>query len=974
MTPDDALKVADETLFASTGNRLKDIQRLILLESLADKGYEEMKGYDSQHFKNEGKALWDLLSKALGEKVSKTNFKGALEKRWKLGELVLTSPQLLNYNPQTWVGRKAVIDESLLKLQDQTRVVWISGISGISGIGKTVLGECLASYAWEVDPSFQWLYLEILEGQSREFVSVAADLLATLGDIALDPHERNDPKRLMERLLRKLQANRYWIQVDSLERLLDPEKSTETEFADSYWVTFLQRCLTEPSFVSRLVLTTQALPTALAEFEDRYSNFWQLITLQGLSANLQDDQQLNEHLELFTKNGLSIDDLSSTHLQRIGKIYEGHPLALQVIAKEILASPFYGNVESYWERYGDEFEQDAREQQDVRVRPELFNQALQKRVRRRVEISLRRLPTDAFELLCRSSVYRRPVPETFWLALLDESASEQRTQAYQILNERVLVEREGIHQKQFLIRQHNLVRAVAYDLLKANETIWEQSERQAANLWLTIYEPAPDVPNLETVRGNLEAFAHYCQLKDWESAKTILLDQQIGLRLQTWGDYLEMLTCHSRLLGHLQLSDEVACQRGLGSAYFLLGNYPQAILHFQQGLDLAREIGDHQSEGVALGNLGNVYNSTGQYKKAIGFHTQSLTIAREIGDRKGEGRSLCNLGIAYRQIGEYERAIDIYQESLTLAHEIGDRKGEGDALGNLGIAYRQIGQYERAIDFYQESLTIAHETGNRRDEEDALCNLGNVYNSLRQYERAIDFFHQALTIAREIKDRQGEGITLGNLGNAYDGLGQYEQAIDFHQRQLTLVREIGDRLGEGISLGNLGHAYNCLEQHERAIDFFHQYLRIAREIGFRHGEGKALGNLGNARYSLGQYEQAIDFFQQHLTLVRETGDQQGEGIALINLGGTQLKLKHYSESLIHNEWALEIFQEICMREGEAEALKNLAELHQALGEVEVARQYGRQALALATELGIPLSAECEALLQTLESNNEEQQI
>jgi hypothetical protein len=39
----------------------------------------------------------------------------------------------------------------------------------------------------------------------------------------------------------------------------------------------------------------------------------------------------------------------------------------------------------------------------------------------------------------------------------------------------------------------------------------------------------------------------------------------------------------------------------------------------------------------------------------------------------------------------------------------------------------------------------------------------------------------------------------------------------------------------------------------------------------------------------------------------------------------------------------------------------LAELHQALGEGAVARQYCEQALALATELGIPLKAECEAL-------------
>ncbi|PSN18134.1 hypothetical protein C7271_14155 [filamentous cyanobacterium CCP5] len=60
------------------------------------------------------------------------------------------------------------------------------------------------------------------------------------------------------------------------------------------------------------------------------------------------------------------------------------------------------------------------------------------------------------------------------------------------------------------------------------------------------------------------------------------------------------------------------------------------------------------------------------------------------------------------------------------------------------------------------------------------------------------------------------------------------------------------------------------------------------------------------------------------------------------MGGTQLKLEQHLESLSNNQAALEIFQEIGVREGEAEALKNLADLHQALGEDEVARQYAQR--------------------------------
>lgn len=82
---------------------------------------------------------------------------------------------------------------------------------------------------------------------------------------------------------------------------------------------------------------------------------------------------------------------------------------------------------------------------------------------------------------------------------------------------------------------------------------------------------------------------------------------------------------------------------------------------------------------------------------------------------------------------------------------------------------------------------------------------------------------------------------------------------------------------------------------------------------------------------------------------------------------TQIKLEQYSKSLISNQVTLDIFREIGDRPNEVEALKNLAELHQVLGEVEVARQYCQQALVLAIALGIPLAAEYEALQLKLDS-------
>jgi hypothetical protein len=76
MTPEEALNVADEALYAHRGKHLTDIQRMILQESLANRRYEEMQGYQTQHIKNEGSQLWRLLSEALDKRLKSGNIRG----------------------------------------------------------------------------------------------------------------------------------------------------------------------------------------------------------------------------------------------------------------------------------------------------------------------------------------------------------------------------------------------------------------------------------------------------------------------------------------------------------------------------------------------------------------------------------------------------------------------------------------------------------------------------------------------------------------------------------------------------------------------------------------------------------------------------------------------------------------------------------------------------------------------------------
>ena len=798
MSPDDALKIAEHLLLTHTGKPITDVQQLIIRDSLLGKTYEAMEGYSPQHIKNEGKVLWDLLSEALGERVSKTNFKSAFEKRLKSTSIVLKQPMPSNYDEQTWVERKDIASDLLPKLQEKTRLLWITGISGI---GKTSLGEYLASQEWKQNPSFQWIYLEILDRQNPDFASVAAELLTRLGTIDLDPSERNNPDQLARQLLQKLQTHSYWIQIDSLERLLDPEQSTQ--FIDPYWAKFFQRYLTSSDSTSRLVLTSQVFPGELIEFGDRYPNTWLDIQLNGL---LQTEQQL----EFFAKRGVHLETESQAILNRIGNIYKGHPLVLKVIAEDIV-SEFKGDVSSYWQMYQSEFEQVARELKTTRLDEIEYNEALDRKVRDRIRRSVEQLPQDAFDLICRSSVFRRPVPKTFWLAMIGDRSPQQQKHAYQILSDRTFIEKEKA-----LIRQHNLIRDVVYSLLKADESIWKKSEQKAADLWLHAYTPTS---NEEIVRSYLESFEHYCVIENWKAAYRF-----------------PYFLVKKRYELHRQL---------------LIWGYP---------------------------------------REAIQIHSQLISISRKVGSKKQEANNLEYLGNAYSEIGQYKQALECYQEQFHIASKIGDSEGRNSAIGNQGRVFYCLGQYEKAINLCEKYREISQKSG--------------IF--------------------------QGEGAVLGYLGDICRIKGQYKEAISFHDKQLEIFRMIDDREGEGSALCNLGLAYHGLGQHDEAIDILHQSLKVSQETGARRSEGCVLGNIG-----------------------------------FINLS-----LERYSAALKNFDVVLELFRRIGAQSEEAETLKHLAEVHQALGNPEKAKQYCQDALAIATDLELPLQEEYKALQRKLENSKE----
>ncbi len=84
MNFEEALEFVDKLIYVNTGRHLNDLERQVFYGSWQGHTYEKMYPLNPEYIeKDVGYKLWKKLSNALGEKVNKKNFRGALERAGK---------------------------------------------------------------------------------------------------------------------------------------------------------------------------------------------------------------------------------------------------------------------------------------------------------------------------------------------------------------------------------------------------------------------------------------------------------------------------------------------------------------------------------------------------------------------------------------------------------------------------------------------------------------------------------------------------------------------------------------------------------------------------------------------------------------------------------------------------------------------------------------------------------------------------
>jgi archaellum biogenesis ATPase FlaH len=364
----------------------------------------------------------------------------------------------------SFIGRNEIVKELLNGLQTTHKLLLLTGITGT---GKTALANKLMS---EFSKEYQQLTFSFENSeQEPNFASVATQIIANLQKAIL-PSQTNQPENIIVWLVDYISNHECVLLIDSLEFALQGDQNTGwSNFKDIWWEKFFLAFMATSNCQSKIIITSQEMPIQLEDILIKYNSLCDHQLLRGFTDA--------EIYEFFHKQEIEFTENSEigNYLLRIGKAYEGHPLALKTIAGEILNTPFHGDVNKYWSEYKNEIEaiEQAYKQIELEsindnLKLDCYSKKLREIVKQRIERTFKRLEKDvphAYKLLCFGSIYRRPVPKRYWfknLSLRYGLNIHDQEVALDALIDRYLI--ENINND---LRQHNLIRSTALEHLKS---------------------------------------------------------------------------------------------------------------------------------------------------------------------------------------------------------------------------------------------------------------------------------------------------------------------------------------------------------------------------------------------------------------------------------------------------------------------------------------------------------------------------
>ncbi len=405
-----------------------------------------------------------------------------------------------------------------------------------------------------------------------------------------------------------------------------------------------------------------------------------------------------------------------------------------------------------------------------------------------------------------------------------------------------------------------------------------------------------------------------------------------------------------RIAAERSLMDAVR-QRQLGTAKA----NDEALVKLGEALRLWREVGDARGEADTLLETVSVEIVRNDLSAATDHLEQAYALSTAVDYEVGQANALNDLGLVARRRGDATAALDYLQRALALWEKMGDGREIGNTLYNLGYLHYLLRQDNAAaLASYERALPLLLAAGDLGNAANSLNGIGLVYRRVGNLEKAITYFREALDLARRGDVERSAASATTNLAQVHQWRGELQVALELYLGALESFRRVDERLQEAETLQSLGSIYFDLGELDRALASYEEALRIYESAKMPQLEARSLITIGWVHYAQGAPERALEFFARGLSR-----DRTYEALALHYSGAAHAALGELPLAIDLFKQALALRRAASLRIDAALTDLELGTAYVRAAELPLAREHLGAALAVAREVGYPqLEARC----------------
>ncbi len=320
------------------------------------------------------------------------------------------------------------------------------------------------------------------------------------------------------------------------------------------------------------------------------------------------------------------------------------------------------------------------------------------------------------------------------------------------------------------------------------------------------------------------------------------------------------------------------------------GAWAQALPDLENGLQLARELGDAHTEGIILAELGDAAVTRNDWDAALDAYNNALPHLTHAEDaerraqiQRAQMGALRQRSAMLRDAQSWSQADADLSIAREIARELNDAPTQGELVYESALVAAGQARWNDAINLYSAALDTFDETSEQRAriegaQADAYRALGNSEHNGQNWQGAEASYLQALTLQRNRGDNAEQATLLAALGDVAMRQGEWSHAVEWLTQARMLTAETAPEqlsaIDSDLERATLarkrelqveaearGDTQRAAREFENAADSYTEALVLADELQDRPAQAELNAKLGFISSERGALENALQHYR-----------------------------------------------------------------------------------------------------------------